>query len=119
MMDLNDKNFTYSNLVLLQIRRMLDDMLYTQDLKDYDILNIALSIMRILMEISSGISHDSDDSEREWDLFIDAQQSEKGFLFFIHDLYIKSSVKTTLLNEVLEGKGTEDIEKLIKQIKED
>ena len=116
-MDLKDKDFTYANLQILQIRRILDYMLYNQKLSDADIINIALNIRRIMMEISSGVCHFSDDNEREWDLFFDAEKDEKGLTFFIHDLYMKSDVKNTLLNEVLEGNETDDLKKLIKQYK--
>lgn len=96
---------------------MLDHRLNPQDYKDSDLVNIGLEILRILMEISSGVMHVSEENEREWDLFFDAQKGEKEFLFFIHDLYMKSDVKNTLLNEVLEGNETDDIKKLIKQYK--
>ena len=45
------------------------------------------------------------------------KHAEKGLTFFIHDLYMKSDVKNTLLNEVLEGNETDDLKKLIKQYK--
>lgn len=118
MIDLNDKDFTYTNLVLLQIRRILGEMLYPQNLTDADLINIALEIMRILMEISAGVSHVSDANEKEWDLFFQAEKNEKDLTFFIHDLYVNSSVKNTLLNELLEGEKNADLEELIKQYKE-
>ena len=117
-MDLNEKEFTYSNLVILQIRRMLGNMLYTQEMKDSEIVNIALDVLRILMEISTGVCHITEDNEREWDLFFQAEKSEKDLTFFIHELYMQSKVKNTLLNDVLEGNETEDLKKLIKHYKE-
>lgn len=118
MIDLNDKDFTYSNLVILQIRRILGNMLYTQELSDADLINIALDVLRILMEISSGVAHMTDEIEREWDLYFQAEKNEKDLTFFIHDLYVKSSVKNKLLNDILEGNETEDLKELIKNYKE-
>lgn len=116
-MDMNEKDFTYANLQILHIKRMLDNMLNVQDYSDAELVNIGLEILRILCDISSGVIHFSDDDEREWDLFYDAQKSEKGFLFFIHDLYIKCHVKNELINDLLERNGTEELMKLIKQNK--
>ena len=113
-MDLNDKDFTYANLQIVQIRRLLDNMLYYQEMKDSQIVNIGLDILRIICEISSGLEGVS---EREWDLFFQAQKDEKSLTFFIHDLYMKSTVKNELLNEVLKTTRIEDLEKFIKESK--
>lgn len=118
-MDLTEKEYTYANLVLLQIRRNLAAMLHHHSYSDAEIINIALDIMRILMEISSGVMHITEENEREWDLFFQAQKDEKDFQFFIHDLYMNSNVKNRLLNEVISSNKTEDLEKLIKQTKGD
>lgn len=117
MMDLNDNKYTYANLQILQIRRMMDYMLNPQDYEDCDLVNIGLDLLRILIEISAGVCHVTEDNEREWDLFHDAQKGEKECLFFIHDLYIKSHVKNQLLNEIISENKTEDLEKLIREIK--
>ena len=116
-MDLTEKEYTYANLVLLQIRRDLNAMLHHFDYSDSELVNIALDIMRILIDISSGVMHTTEENEREWDLFFQAQKDEKDFKFLIHDLYMKSKVKNELLNEVINNNKTEDLEKLIKQTK--
>lgn len=116
-MDLKEKEFTYGNLVILQIRSMMDDMVYSQELTDAEIVNISLDIMRILMEYSSGLAHAR--NERDLNLLSKAMENEDELIFFIHSLYIDSSTKNSLLNEVFEENEIENINKLIKHYKED
>jgi len=117
-MDLNDKEYSYANLVILQIKRMLDNTNKEHhDFSNWDIINIALDILRIMTEISCGTMYFDEGTERQWNLFFDAQKTEDGLMFFITDLYRHSKVKNQLLNEVLNTTKGEDLEELIKELK--
>lgn len=115
-MDLKEKDYTYSNLAILQIKRLIDlTMIEHRDYSDAEIVNIALDILRIMCEISCGAIYFDEGTERTWDLFFDAQKTENGLLFLMQHLYRQSSVKNQLLNEILESTKGEDLEKLLKE----
>ena len=118
-MDLKDKEYAYANLVILQIKRMLDNtMKEHRDFSNWEIINIALDILRIMSEISCGTAYFDEGTERQWELFFDAQKSEDGLLFLMQDLYRHSKVKNLLLNEILQTTKGEDLEELLKELKE-
>ena len=77
-----------------------------------------LDILRIMTEISCGVPHFDEGTERQWDLFFDAQKTDDGLLFLMQDLYRHSKVKNLLLNEVLQTTKGEDLEKLLNELKE-
>ena len=118
MENLKNEEYSYANLVILQIRRMIDlTMIEHREYTDAEIVNIALDILRIMTEISCGTMYFDEGTERTWDLFFDAQKTEKGLLFLMADLYRHSKVKNQLINEILKSTKGEDLEKLIKELK--
>ena len=66
-MDLKEKEYAYANLVILQIKRMLDNtMKEHRDFSNWEIINIALDILRIMSEISCGTMYFDEGTERQW-----------------------------------------------------
>ena len=117
MADLNSKDYTYGNLLIKRIKRMIDKSeMGHKDFTDSEIILIGLNIFRIMAEIPFG---DGSEDVHEWQLFFDAQKSEKNFMQFIHHLERIALVKNTLLNEILERTDLEDLEEFIKEEKGD
>lgn len=111
-----DKNLTYANLQILQIRRIMDDMLMEQEnLKDSDIVHIALDIMRIFCDISAGSLYLDDE---EWEGFLDAQKDEQSLKHFIRKLFVNSTAKNQLLIEIIQTTKPEELKKLFDKVKE-
>ena len=51
-MDLKEKESSYANLVILQIKRNLDNtMIKHRDYSNWEIINIALDILRIMIKM--------------------------------------------------------------------
>ena len=115
MNDLESKEYTYSNLLIKRIKRMIDKCeIEHRDFSESEIVCIALNILRIMAEIPFG---DGTEDAHEWQYFFDAQKSEGGFMHFIHHLERMSMVKNTLLNEIIERTDIEDLEQLIREEK--
>ena len=115
MNDLNSNEYTYANLTVKMIQRMMDR--YERPHKDYnesDIVGIALGILRIMTEIPFG---DGTEDAHEWELFFDAQKSRDALMFFIYHLYQMQTVKNQLLNDVISRTDIEDLESLIREEK--
>ena len=117
MADLNSKDYTYGNLLIKNIKRMIDKSEEGhKDFTDSDIILIGLNILRIMAELPFG---NGNEDVHEWQLFFDAQKSEFNFMKFIHHLERIALVKNTLLNEILERNDLEDLEEFIKEEKGD
>ena len=115
-MDLKEKESSYANLVILQIKRNLDNtMIKHKDYSNWEIINIALDILRIMSEISYGAKYYDEGTEKQWQLFFDAQKTENGLLFLMQDLYRQSTVKNKLINEILNTTEGKDLMKLLKE----
>lgn len=113
--DLESKEYTYSNLLIKRIKRMIDKCeIDHRDFSESEIVCIALNVLRIMTEIPFG---DGTEDVHEWQLFFDAQKSYKEFMHFIHHLERMSMVKNTLLNEIIERTDIEDLEQLIREEK--
>ena len=112
---LKDKEYTLSNLLIIKIQRLMDE--YEKPHKEYsesEIVRIALSILKIMLEIPFG---DGSEDPREWDYFFKAIKSRDDLIFFLYHLHQMGLVKNQLLNEVIGQNRTEDLEKLIKEAK--
>jgi len=117
MNDLQSKDYTYSNLLIKRIKRMIDKSdINHRDFSESEIVCIALNVLRIMTEIPFG---NGNEDVREWELFFNAQKSYEDFMFFIHHLERMSMVKNTLLNEIIERTDIEDLEELIRAEKGD
>ena len=116
MIDLNELDSAYAYIQIANIRKDLNDMLIdSEGYKDSEIVNIALDIMRILIEISSGtIQYD----ESEWESFLQAQKDEKDLIGFIHDLKTGSKIKNQLLDGISNAKSKNEIYEIITDYKE-
>ena len=115
MENLNDKEYTYANLTIKRIQRMMmDDDKPLKDYSESDLVGIGLGILRIMTEIFFG---DGTEDSHEWDLFFKSYKSKKDFIFFIYHLHQMQTVKNTLLNEVIQRTDLEDLEKFIKEEK--
>ncbi len=115
MNDLESKEYTYSNLLIKRIKRMIDKCeIDHRDFSESEIVCIALNVLRIMAEIPFG---DGNEDVHEWQLFFDAQKSYKEFMHFIHHLERMSMVKNTLLNEIIERTNIEDLQQLIREEK--
>lgn len=119
MIDLNELDSAYAHIQIANIRKNLNDMLIDGDgYKDSEIVNIGLEIFRILIEISTGVMHISEDNEREWDSFFEAQDNEENLIGFIHDLKIGSKIKNELLDGISNAKSKNEIYEIITKYKE-
>ena len=117
MTDINSKDYTYANLLIMNIKRMIDESeIEHRDFSDAEIVMIALNILRIMSEMIYG---NGTEDFREWELFFNAHKSEKEFQFLLHHLERMSLVKNELLNEIMTQTETEDLEKFIKTFKGD
>jgi len=116
-MDLNNEKYTYANLVILEIKRILDNInIDHRDYSDADIVNIALGVLRILCEIST----ESQIMEnKQMKLFFNAEKDKKKLLLLFMDLYHDSNYKNKMLNEIMMASDKEDLETILKKIKEE
>ena len=111
MIDLNSKDYTYANLNILQIKRLIEQSEFND--KEYssnELINIGLDILRIMCEIPFG---DGNENEFEWDLFFKAGKTREGIITLMGYLYRKSTAKNQLLNEILSTTNNEDLKELL------
>ena len=114
-MDYNSKDFTYANLLIIRIKRMLGSYEKPhKDFSDSEIVYLALGILRIMTEIPFGKGNDE---TYDWDLFFKAQKSRDDFIYFLDYLKRTSFGKNQTLNDAIEKLETEDIEEFIKKEK--
>lgn len=111
MIDLNSTDYTYANLTIANIKRLISESeFHDKDYAPNEIINIALDILRIMCEIPFG---DGTENEFEWDMFFKAGKTRDGILSLMAYLYRNSSAKNQLLNEILTASNKEDLKKLL------
>lgn len=118
--NLNSKDYTYANLNILTIKRLLEQSEYnTKDFAPNEIINIALDILRIMCEIPFCVHNNNQHDEYEWELFFNAQRTNDGIIKLMTYLFRNAEGKNMILNEVFNSLTVEDMEKYIRTINDE
>ena len=112
MNDLDSKDFTYTNANIMRIKRMIRRSdFYCHDFTSEEIVQIAVDILRIMVEIPFGNGNKRDDLE--WQMFFNWDKSRDGInTLMIHLLHTGKS-RNQLFNEVLDNGDKKDLLKMI------
>lgn len=111
MVDINSKEYTYANLNIIAIKRLIGKSeLNDKEFSPSEIINIALDILRIMCEISY---EDGIVDEYEWELFFKCGKSRDGILTLMSYLYRNGKGKNAILNEIFEKGDEADIKELL------
>lgn len=118
--NLNSKDYTYANLNILTIKRLLEQSEYnTRDFAANEIINIALDILRIMCEIPFAVYDNKQYDEYEWELFFNAEKTGDGVIRLMTYLFRNAEGKNLILNEVFNSLTVEDMEKYIRIINDE
>lgn len=113
MIDINSKEYTYANLNIIAIKRLISKSEFNnRDFSQSDIINIALDILRIMCEIPYS---EGDVNEYEWELFFNSGKSRDGINTLMSYLYRNGKGKNSLLNEIFDIAEEKDIKQLLKE----
>ena len=111
MVDINSKEYTYANLNIITIKRLIGKCeLNNREFSTSEIINVALDILRIMCEISY---EDGEVNDYEWELFFKCGKSRDGIFTLISYLYRNGKGKNAILNEIYEKVEEEDIKQLL------
>lgn len=117
MIDLDSKDFTYTNVNIMRIRRMIrKSEFHCHEFTPEEIVKIAVDILRIMVEIPFGNGKQDD---LEWQLFFQWDKSRDGINTLMHYLLQNAESRNNLFNEILENGDKEDLINMVKTLCDD
>ena len=110
---MDSQDFTYTNVNIMRIKRMIRNSdFYCHEFTSEEIVQIAVDILRIMVEIPFGNGCKKDDLE--WQMLFNWHKSRDGIHTLMIHLLQNGKSRNNLFNEVLDNGNKDDLIKMVR-----